>query len=232
MTMGTKAKIAASLITATALVTVAVACGSSDPRACFVIDASQSTRYALFDYEERFAQSLEETAEAGDSVAVVVATGDPLVESNVEREDFSGLTNADQGSDRSGAIEDLASRVERTIQVATGTLNPTPGSGIVAAIALVAGQGCASVEVLSDGLEASDVRMKRDDIITAGGRDRLLDRLAERGLLPDLDGVELRFPFGGYLPQGTAIPQARLDALPTFWSDYAERTGATFSWRQ
>jgi len=232
MTMRAKTKIAAALFTATALVMVAAACGSSKPRACVVIDASRSTRYALLYYEERFVQSIEEAAEAGDSVAVVVATGDPLVESAIEREDFSGLTNVDQGSDRSAAVEDLESRVERAIQLAAGTLNPTPGSGIVAAIALVVGQGCASVEVLSDGLEASDVHMKRDDIVSARGRDRLLDHLAERGLLPNLEGVALRFPFGGYLPQGTAIPKARLDALPTFWGDYAERTEATLSWRR
>lgn len=228
----TKAKIAVSLIAAAALVAVAVACGSSGPRACVVIDTSRSTRYALIDYEEQFVQSLESMAQAGGSVAVVVATGDPLVESNIERDDFSGLDSADQGGDRAAAVEDLASRVERTVQIAAGNPNPTPGSGIVAAIALIAGQQCASLEVLSDGLEASDVHMKEEDIVSARGRDRLFDRLAERGLLPDLDGIELRFPLGGYLPQGTAIPQVRLDALPTFWAEYAERTGATLSWRR
>jgi len=232
--MQTRGRTAAILISAAILTTAVAACGGSTQPACIVIDASKSTRYAVYDYLGRFDRESAAVAEAGGSLAVVVATGEPMVESDVEvSEDFGELGGADRTSQRAAAVEDFTRGVHRGTRLAsTGLANPSSGSGIVAAVSLVAGQGCASIEALSDGLEAADVRMKREDILTPSGRARLLDRLEARGLLPDLSGVELRFPFGGYLPQGTSIPKARLDAVPKFWTDYSDRTGAVLVWQR
>lgn len=229
----TKLRIAASLVAAASLVTGVLGCGASNRSACVVIDASRSTRYALSDYLEQFEKTLEDSADAGGSMAVVVATGDPLVESSVEQVEFDGLTGTEQTSNRTNAAGNFASRIERAARLAAaGVQNPTPGSGILASIALVADRRCTSITAFSDGLETTEIRMKRDDILTARDRERLLDGLANRGLLPDLNGVELRFPLGGFLPQGTAISRARLDAVPMFWRAYAGRTGASLTWRQ
>lgn len=233
--MKTYSRIAVLCIVVGALALTVAACGSGSAHpACIVMDASHSTRYALFDYTRRFRAMLEKTADAGGSLAVVVMTGNPIVESDIEQSaDFGALTAVDQTSERAAAVDDFASGVDRSVRLASaGVRDPSPGSGIVAAIALIARQGCASVEVLSDGLEAADVHMKLEDIVSAKGRGQILDRLSSRELIPDLAGAELRFPLGGYLPQGTAISKARLDAVPKFWKAYADRANASLGWRE
>jgi hypothetical protein len=216
---------------------VVAGCGGSSSQpdaACIVIDASKSTRFAIYDYKQQFHREAIAIGEGGGRIAVVTITGDPLVESDVEvSEDFSGLTSLDQTSQLVNAVGDFTAGVDRSMLLASsGGSEPAAGSGIVAGIVLIAKQGCASIEVLSDGLEASDVHMKTEDILTAAGRAKILDRLEARDLLPSLEGVELRFPFGGYLPQGTAIEKARLESVPKFWADFADRTGAELTWRQ
>ncbi|HKO39311.1 MAG TPA: hypothetical protein VJU14_13185 [Solirubrobacterales bacterium] len=228
-------RIIAPLVAVLAVAAALMGCGGgSESPACVVIDASKSTRFAIYDYLPRFRSEAEATAGAGGSIAAVAVTGEPLVEADVKvSEDFGELGNADQVSQLLNAVEEFTSGVERSARLASaGVTRPSEGSGIVAGIALASGQDCASVEVLSDGLEAADVRMKIEDIVSASGRDEILDRLEARDLLPDLEGIELRFPFGGYLPQGTSIPKARLDAVPKFWTDYADRTGAVLVWRR
>ncbi len=227
-------RIVAAVVTAAGLAVAVTACGGSSSTACVVIDASKSTRFAIYDYGGRFHREASAIADSGGTIAVVTATGEPLVESDVEvSQDFGDLSGVDRTSQRVTAIEEFIRGVDRTTRLASsGQIGPSSGSGIVAAISLIARQGCSSMEVLSDGLEASDIHMKREDILSPSGRAALLDRLDTRNLLPDLAGIELRFPLGGYVPQGTAIPKARLDALPKFWTDYAERTDAELSWRR
>ena len=228
-----KLKISALVFVVCALAGLVAACGSSDASDCVVVDASHSTRFALPTYLERFESSVHEAAEDGGSIAALVATGEPLVESTVEREDFSGLTDREDTGPRSEKEGEFLGRLEDMARAASaGAADPAPGSGIVAAISLVAEQRCGSILVLSDGLEAADVRMKVDDILSEDGRQQLLDRVDGRGRLPDLDGIELSFPLGGYLPQGGGqISKQRLAAVPLFWRAYAARTGASLSWR-
>lgn len=232
--MNLKTRVFAALVSVAILGFAIAGCGGATHPACVAIDASESTRYALFDYTKRFQQLLGETAESGGSLAVVITTGDPLVESDIEKSiDFGGLTELDQTSERNAAVDEFARQVNRNVRLAvSGVTNPSPGSGIIAAIALLAGQGCASIEMLSDGLEAADVHMKQDDIVTSSGRNQLLDRLDAQGRLPDLESIDLHFPLGGYLPQGTDISKERLDAVPRFWEAYAQRANASLSWRQ
>jgi hypothetical protein len=58
-----------------------------------------------------------------------------------------------------------------------------------------------------------------------------MDSLARRGLIPNFHRAALEMPFGGFNPQGAAIGQLRIDALPAFWSAYAARANATLRWR-
>ncbi|HZO06716.1 MAG TPA: hypothetical protein VFB52_10030, partial [Solirubrobacterales bacterium] len=165
-------------------------CGDSTSTACVVVDASHSTRYALPDYLERLESSVLDAANAGESVAALVATGQPLVESKVETEDFSGLTSSEDIGERNALAQEFLADVDGSARDASlGTAKPAPGSGIVAAISLVSTRGCDSMLVLSDGLEAADVRMKVDDILSVDGRTALLDKVEQRGRLPRLEGM-------------------------------------------
>jgi hypothetical protein len=225
-------RIPALVFLAGVLAALAIGCGGSSKSACVVVDASHSTRFALPTYLEQLEEAVQDRAGAGEAVAAVVATGEPLVEANVETADFAGLDGNEKSGERNERIDEFLGGVEDGARAASArSAALAPGSGILAAISLVAKQGCGSVLALSDGLEAADVRMKVDDILGEDGRQELLDRLQQRGRLPDLSGVEVSFPFGGYLPQGTEISKARLAAVPQFWEAYAERAGASLSWR-
>jgi hypothetical protein len=221
-----------SLFVACVLATLVTACGSSGSPACVVVDASHSTRYALPTYLERLEEAVLESADAGGSVAGLVATGEPLVESKVETVDFSGLTSNEDTGPRNAKAQEFLDNVNDAARAAsTGAEARAPGSGIVAAISLVAGQDCASILVLSDGLESADARMKVDDILSDDGRQELLDQIEQRGRLPDLERIALDFPLGGYIPQGTGISKQRLAAVELFWQAYAARTSSSLSWR-
>ena len=69
MKAGTKAaNIVAPVVAVLAVVAALAGCGDSGSPACVVIDASKSTRFAIYDYLPRFRGEAEATAEAGGSI--------------------------------------------------------------------------------------------------------------------------------------------------------------------
>jgi hypothetical protein len=66
--------------------------------------------------------------------------------------------------------------------------------------------------------------------LTEGEIATLLDGLEENGLVPDLEGVEINFPYLLYHPGG--LKQEKVRRIIAFWEDWAERTGATISVRE
>jgi hypothetical protein len=217
---------------AVALVVLSLAACGAKPTRCEVIDVSFSTTFVRTDYMERFAADLTATADAGGRVVAVVVSGNPLVESNPKSQSFAGFEGTERSGERSGMVAAFTEIVQADIeQAGSGVRNPTKGSGILAGIALMGSGNCDSITVLSDGLERSDIVVDKDDILTEPGRARLIDQLDARGRVPNLQGAELRFPFGGYVPQGSTLTRERVGALPKFWKAYADRAHASFSWR-
>lgn len=211
---------------------ILVACASK-PVTCVPIDGSQSARFALVYYQERLRALLGDVASDGGTIRAMVAVGDPSVEANPRTADFSDLTGVERESDRQAAIDGFITDLQTDLQAAAaGTQNPTPGSGIVKAINVLADAGrCDQVVALADGLENSSFRVSEEPIETEAGRASVIDRLDARGEIPDLEGAELSFPFGGFLPQGTTLDDRKLRALPLIWDDFADAAGAGFSWR-
>jgi hypothetical protein len=208
--------------------------GSGGDTACVVLDASASTRYIVPHYLGELGEEVDRAAEAGGTVAVLVATGRPGTEATVEEESFDGLTGVEMQGSRAMAVRHFLGKTDALDETAReGGADPTAGSAIVEAIGVVSeGRSCGSIVVLSDGLETRAFQSKSAGIADPSRRRALVARLRGEGLVPELDGAVLAFPFGGALPQGTAIGQAILRALPEFWSEYAHAAGGAFAWRQ
>jgi hypothetical protein len=224
----------ATLATTTAVALAVAGCGgSTSDRVCVADDASGSTTYSQPAYTERLGQVVEKAARRGGSVVAVVATGQPLQESDVLAKSFDGLDGTERAGERAAAVADLLDDVDQEVRASrAGDGPPTDGSGIVAALRLLEGRGCGRVELYSDGLETSAFDVYHDDIVTAAGRERIVAELRRRGVLAHFHGAELDMPFGGYTPQSTKLPQARLDALPALWQLLAERSDAKLHWRR
>jgi hypothetical protein len=209
-------------------------CGGGSKTACMMLDASASTDFARVEYLRQFRSDLERAASGGGDVAVVVANGNALIESDVMHHSFDGLQGTERAAQRSADVASFTDEVRTAVdQASAGATNPTRGSGVIAGIALFGHQGCGSITALSDGIENSgDMNVATNDILSPTGRKALLDRLAAQERVPDLHGVTLSFPFGGYAPQGSKLSADRMNALPAFWEAYAARTGANLRWER
>lgn len=207
--------------------------GDDPQTACVVFDASKSTRFIVPRYQEHLEAEANEVAESGGTIATVVVTGDPSVEAVPVSEDFSGLTGDEKEGERERKVRQFTADVESEVtSSALGVDNPSGGSGIVAGVALLAEHtNCDSVLALSDGLETDAFASKTAGVGDPANRARILRRLEGERLVPELDGKTLLFPFGGTLPQGTAIPPETLAGVRSFWDEYAEATGMALAWR-
>ncbi len=201
--------------------------------ACEVVDSSKSTRYVQPHYEEILEGDAGEVADEGGLLVALVITGDPRVESIPEEADFADLTGVEKEGQRSSAIRLLLDEVDSEMRAsALGGENPSSGSGIIGGIDLLGDRGdCDSITALSDGLETAAFHAGNEGVVSVGGRERIVQRLQANGLVPDLNGIDLAFPLGGVLPQGTDMSPANLVGVREFWSLYAETAGTTLIWR-
>jgi hypothetical protein len=65
--------------------------------------------------------------------------------------------------------------------------------------------------------------------LSPAAREQMLDRLERKGLIPDLEGVRVVFPFLLYHPGGLGIAQEQEVAIRSFWQEWASRVKATLS---
>jgi hypothetical protein len=209
--------------------------GSGGKTACAVFDASKSTRFVVPQYLKRLEAEAADVAEDAGSVVALVVTGDPRVEAIPIKAEFADLTGTEKETDRGEAVRRLVGEVDDDVRESSlGRENPAEGSGIVGGIDLLGDGGdCDSVLVLSDGLETEAFATQHAGVADRASRQRILRRLEARGLVPDLPGVALAFPFGGVLPQGTGeeLTEEVLAGLRAFWAEYARAAAANLSWR-
>ena len=116
--------------------------------------------------------------------------------------------------------------------VAAGAGDLHGASQLVEAVALVAPATRPGDEILllSDAVQNSGLTgdfTRHATRLDAAGIVNILDRLAARGMLPDLRGRRLRIPYALYRSDGPMnMGAARKLAVLAFWTAYAHRTGA------
>jgi hypothetical protein len=197
-----------------------------------VEDASGSTQYAIADYQNWLTKNVTSVASGGGSVAVVVATGQPLSQSDLMSAAFNGETGEEDTAQRQADVGSFLDQVQSAVSSAqTGSSDPTPGSGIVEGLDLFSGRHCTAIAALSDGYENESVNVYTQDILSGSGRAALVARLTHDHLTPDFQDVPLELPYGGFEPQGSSLSPARVEALPMFWAAYAKRTHTHLEWR-
>lgn len=211
----------------------AAGCGGGPERAdCAYVDASGSTQNIRLEYLEALEGQLASAAERGLPVRVVVGTGAPLVESAVLRADFSDVTGLEAQPQRESRLAELLDDVEGQIADSeAGVSGGTQGSGIAAGLTLVArGGACSGVTAYSDGHETADINVYRDDILSSGGRRRLIDRMRSVDRVASLAGARVDFPMGGQLPGGTRLSDPRQAALDDWWVAWTKSSGGSTRW--
>jgi hypothetical protein len=223
-----------------ALIAVAAlaGCGEEPPtgRGCVILDVSASAKdeytAAYAGGFERFAtkMGMERTGDVCFAVAANALSGGPASWGNFSPQDRDDPNRA-------------PGQVRQKVAAALGQLQTTVehpavernGSELVEAIALVSRNLAAGDEILllSDSIQVSgltgDFTRKRVDLTDQGISD-LLDKIAEARLLPNLEGIALRVPFGLYSVKPLHMGARRQAAVQAFWSAYAKRTGATLTW--
>jgi hypothetical protein len=227
---------AAVLVTAATVGIVALAGGSDEHKAsaCVIVDVSESTDHARASYGDQFSRFATSIGlEGSGEICVIFAAADPLAESLVEPL-FVGPALS-----KKGGLEEV-SDVERKVANADAELeermaDPTireRGSGLLEA----ATEAAKSLHpgdrllFLSDGLQwTPHLHLQQLDLIP-GEIATLLDELEAEGLVPDLGGVEIEFPYLLFHPGGLDDEEAR--QIISFWEEWAARAGATITVRE
>jgi hypothetical protein len=215
-------------------------CGGDSPakhgRGCVILDVSAS---AKDEYNavyaggfERFASKmgLQRSGDICFAVAANALSGGPATWGN-----FSPLDAGDPNRAPGQVRSKVAAALTQLNQVVKHPAVKRNGSELVEAIAIAShGLGPGDeILLLSDSIQVSsltgDFTRKRTDLTDAGIQ-RLLGKIDEAHLLPNLTGITLRIPFGLYSVTPLHMNARRQAAVQRFWSAYAARTHATLAW--
>ncbi len=227
--------VAVFLVAATAGI-VALASGSDKHEAsgCVIVDVSESTDLARGYYGGEFSRFATSIGLHGSGdICVIFAAADPLAESLPEPL-FVGPAQS-----KKGGLEEV-SDVERKVAVAHEELEERMadpairerGSGLLEAAADAAAflESGDRLLFLSDGLQwTPDLHLQQLDL-SPGKIATLLDELEAKGLVPDLTGVEVSFPYLLFHPGG--LKDEKVRQIIKFWEDWAARAGATITVRE
>jgi hypothetical protein len=222
------------------------ACGESksstagDPRAprangyaaCVVADVSGSTRKARRFYADAFRKFVKDAGTDGSGqVCLVVASGDP------QSQGTPRVANVGpEPSHRDNPVY-APGEIARAVATATGqfaALMAHPGvsahgSAIVESAAVVAPNLHRGDRLLmtTDGFQSSDlVGDFHDADLSDAGIAKLLDKIEQARLLPDLSGVTVQMPLLLFHPGGTSFSQVDQSEIRSFWIAWAHRTHA------
>ncbi|NLT07366.1 MAG: hypothetical protein GXY03_13805 [Solirubrobacterales bacterium] len=232
--MKTRTRYTALLGVLLAGATLASACGDDRSiAACYLWDASRSGVALEPEYRVHIRDSVDGFADQGADVAGLVVKGDARVEARPIRADFGDVAGFEKSGERSIAVGDFLDEVDDDADESLSDVrNPTKGSNIIGGLDVLGDLDCATVIVLSDGIERSrDVDMRIDEIATAVDRRALIETIERRHGLPDLDGADLHFPFGGRRRANGPVWTDRIRYVEPFWAEFAEATGANLIWR-
>lgn len=234
--LGRSLRVAALLATSAVLAVAVAACGGTSAptqRGCVIVDVSplplhELTRAYVPGFE-RFVTRIA-TNGTGDVCFAFAARG--LSGGAAAWGHFGCSDPADKLRCTPQIRQSVSAAAAQLSNVASGARNLHGASQLVEAIALVAPATRPGDEilVLSDAVQNSGLTgdfTRHSTALDAAGIDRILGRLASRGLLPDLRGRRLRFPYALLRSDGPMhMGAARKMAVQAFWKAYAERTGA------
>jgi hypothetical protein len=215
---------------------VAIASGSSEHKAngCVIGDVSESTDLARQRYGKEFARWATSIGLDGSGeICVIFAAADPLAESLAEPLFVGPAAGAKGGL---GEVPD----VERKVEVARENLeerltDPSireKGSALIEAATDAAKflQPGDRLLFLSDGLQwTPELHLAQLDL-TPGEIATLLDSLEAKGLVPDLKGVEIAFPYLLFHPGG--LDEEKVRGIIDFWEAWAARAEAAITIRE
>lgn len=204
--------------------------------ACVIADVSGSTQEARGAYVSSFSALAERIGTSGSgNICVVLTAGDPQAEGPVANmyvgprrpvADSEELTTA-------GRVE-LAVKKARKHLIAMLSEPPEgdPGSALLEAGAVAARELKPGDELLylSDGIENDHTFGNfLFENLSPSATATLLDRLERAHLLPDLEGIPVRFPYLLYHPHGLRIGQEQEENIHRFWEAWAERAKTTLN---
>lgn len=201
------------------------------PSGCVIADVSESTEEARPRYTATFGRfSTDIGNEGSGKVCLVVAAANPLTEGTP--------ISAYVGPDPEHVGKPLAKGdVERRVQLATSQLSQLlaepavdqKGSALVEAATVAADvlEPGDRLLFLSDGLQWSPtVGHLQEMELTPAVIANLMDKLEGLGLLPDLEGVRIEFPFLLLHPGGLPGGEEETVRIKEFWEVWADETGA------
>lgn len=207
------------------------------PTRIVILDVSASTINAREDYYEHFKATTREFALQKGEMQVIVAAGDPLVESNPKLYDFSPAPEligrpSFETSDLCRQADDASDEVYYDL-LENSPVENRERTALLRAFVLadrVAGSpaGEFDIVVYSDGLENTDLYI--EDLENDGTIAEAIDRLEDEDLIPTkLSGVPIRWVLPGYDPDGSeGAPDPR--TMERFWKAWAKRAGAELTW--
>ncbi|HEV7771534.1 MAG TPA: hypothetical protein VGO66_12865 [Solirubrobacterales bacterium] len=208
--------------------------GGHAANGCVIVDVSESTEVARQEYGEEFSDFATSIGLDGSGdMCVIFAAADPLAESLAEPL-FVGPAESKKGGieERSDVEAKVAVAREDLESSLAGSSLRDNGSalieaGVEAAQFLQPGD---RLLYLSDGLQwTPELHLSKLDL-TPTAIARLLAEMEAEGLIPDLEGVEISFPFMLYHPGG--IDDAKVRRITDFWEEWAERARADITVRE
>ena len=229
--------LAGAILAAVAIAAVvAVASGSKEHKAnaCVIADVSESTDLARQRYGSEFARFATSIGLDGSGeICVIFAAADPLAESLAEPL-FVGPATSNEGG--LGEVPDVEGKVAVAREDLEAHLaDPSireKGSALIEAATDAAQflQPGDRLLFLSDGLQwTPGLHLAREEL-TPGAIATLLDSLEGEDLVPDLEGVEISFPYLLYHPGG--LDQEKVRQIIAFWEAWAARAEATITVRE
>ena len=225
---------ARSLIAATLAVAATAATGCGDdpvPTACVGLDATNPAIDS--GYLDELRARLDEAARDERDIRVLLFRGDPLSEGRVIQASFHGLASPELQVKRRQAVNRVSAGVEDQLEdIRVGIAANADGSAVVDAIKLLttSRQVCSTLDLYSDGLERVRFSVYDDPIGSPADRDRIATRLRREGALPNLKGLVVRMPYGGYVMGSSRLERARKAALEPLWTAVVERSGGKLEW--
>lgn len=206
-------------------------CGDGSPTACFGLDATNPAIET--DYLDAFGTALDDAARRELKVRVLLFRGDPLTESTILSESFAGLGASELATQRRHRVNRVRGELDDLLaDVQAGVAGAAEGSAIVDAMnVLVTTRGeCDTLDVYTDGLERVRFSVYDDAITTGGDREKIVATLRAESALPDMGGVTVRFPYGGFVIGSSSLPLKRKEALDPLWTTVVAGFGGHAEW--
>jgi len=222
-----------ALVLAAAVAAMVFAAGGSDSKAsgCVIADVSESTSEARSRYAAAFGEFASGIGNEGSGeLCLVVAAAKPLTEGTP----ISAYVGPDpEHVDKPQAKGDVEQRVQTaTSQLSQLLAEPSvdqKGSALVEAATVTADvlEPGDRLLILSDGFQWSPTagHLQEMDLDPVAIED-LIRKLDGIGLVPDLEGVEIEFPFMLLHPGGLPNGEETALGIKSFWKAWVEETGA------